>query len=41
MLRLIDYEVFECVMCKPHPFYAIKFLVVSEGVFEKGSFSCL
>jgi len=35
---LVDYEVFECVMCKPPSLYVIKFLVTREGVFEKGSF---
>jgi len=38
MLRLGDYEVFECVTCKPPLFYAIKFLVASEGVLKKDVF---
>ena len=34
----IDYEVLECVTCKPPSPYVIKFLVAIEGVFEKESF---
>ena len=41
MLRLIDYEVFEYVTCKPRPFYAMKFLVASDAKLNYEVFECV
>ena len=37
----LNYEVFECVTCKPPPFDAIKFLVASDAKLNYEVFKCV